>query len=126
MRQLVFLVFSIILSALLSYIGSWWLVIIGPFLAAFILKSPAGEAFGLGFASIFLLWSIIGGIFLIKGHGDIATRMAMLLPMGGSRVLLISVTVLLGGLLGGLAALNAAQWRKILFRSTGLQIEGTE
>lgn len=126
MRQLIFILFSILLSGLLSYLGSWWLIIFGPFIAGFILRSPKGEAFGLGFLSIFLLWGILIVFYLINGYEDITLRIAKLLPMGGNRMILIFITLFLGGLLGGLAALNAAQWRTIIFRRSAILIEDTE
>lgn len=112
MKYLIFLVISFFLSLLFTYIGPWWLIIIAPLALGFFLKLPRMHAFLMGGSSIILFWAVLFVIRVNVTGTAILERIAYLLPVNGSKGGLIFLTLLIGGLLGGLASLNGAFWRK--------------
>lgn len=95
----------LLLTALAQYFVPWWgVVALVPFAVAAWRARSAGGAFGAGFLSIALLWAVAAGWQSQANDHLLAGRMAQVLPLGGSTVLLLVVTALLGGLVGGTAA----------------------
>ncbi len=111
-KYLIFFVGTLIISTLLTYIGSWWLIIVGPMLFAFFLKIPYGKSFLAGAISIMLFWTSLMVMRSEVSGGQITEKIALLLPLHGSRTALCLVTLLVGGLIGGLAGLNGSYWRR--------------
>ncbi len=109
---------AIILTALLAFatglygILPWWSFAITSFIIAIAIHQKAGKAFLAGFLGLFLLWSIIA--ILIDSANDhiLATKVAAILPLGGSYWVLILLTGLIGGLVSGLAALTGSYLRQ--------------
>jgi hypothetical protein len=106
---------SIILTGLLAFIAGlyfpWWSLAIAAFAVAALIHQKPWKAFLSGFLGLFLLW---GGLALwinIKNDGVLAVKVASLLPLGGSAYLLIIVTGVLAGAIGGLAALTGSYLR---------------
>jgi len=116
LKYLIFIGGSLLLSLLLTYVGQWWLIIVGPMVLGFFLKIPHWHAFLSGALSISLFWGFFLAFRLNTTGSQIMEKIAFLLPLGGSRSGLIVVTLLIGGFLGGLAGLNGSYWR----RSMGL------
>jgi hypothetical protein len=110
---------AVILTALLAFIGGlyfpWWVIAIVAFLVAILIHQNAGKALLSGFLGIFLLWGALALWINIKNEGILAAKIASLLPLGGSAIVLILVTGFIGGLVGGLAALSGTYLRA--FRS---------
>ncbi|TDO28309.1 hypothetical protein [Sediminibacterium goheungense] len=109
---------AIILTALLAFatglygILPWWSFAITSFIIAIAIHQKAGKAFLAGFAGLFLLWSILA--ILIDSANDhiLATKVANILPLGGSYWVLILLTAIIGGLVSGLAALTGSYLRQ--------------
>lgn len=109
---------AIILTALLAFatglygILPWWSFAITSFIIAIAIHQKAGKAFIAGFAGLFLLWSILA--ILIDSANDhiLATKVANILPLGGSYWVLILLTAIIGGLVSGLAALTGSYLRQ--------------
>lgn len=106
---------SIILTGLLAFIAGlyfpWWSLAIAALAVAALIHQKPWKAFLSGFLGLFLLW---GGLALwinIKNDGVLAVKVASLLPLGGSAYLLIIVTGVLAGAIGGLAALAGSYLR---------------
>lgn len=104
-----------ILTALLGFIGGlflpWWSIAIAAFIVALLVQQRSGIAFLSGWLGLFLLW---GGLALwinIRNEGVLAAKIASVLPLGGSAVLLIIVTGFIGGLVAGFAALSGSYLR---------------
>jgi hypothetical protein len=108
---------SILLMALLSFaLGlylPWWSLALVAFVVAALIHQRAGKAFLSGFLALFLLWGILA--FIIDANNDhvLSVKVAELLPLGGSSLLLILVTALIAGLVGGLAAMAGSYVRTI-------------
>ncbi len=111
-KYLIFIIGTLVVSALLTYIGPWWLIFVGPLLFAFFFKISYGKSFLVGAFSIMLFWAIMLFIRSDVFVGSITEKIALLLPLGGSRVALSLVTLVVGGVIGGLAGLNGRSWRR--------------
>jgi hypothetical protein len=109
-------IISILLTALLSYsVGlylDWWSLALCALLVAALIHQRPGRAWVSGFIGIFLLWTILAWWIDIKNEGILSGRIASLLPLAGSTFLLILVTAVVGGIVGGFAALAGSYLRK--------------
>lgn len=107
---------SVLLTALLSFaLGlflPWWSIAIAAFLIALIIPSyHLGAGFLAGFLGIFAAWFLLALIRDLPNKSLLSHKIAQLLPLGGSTLLLLLVTALVGGLVGGLAAASATAVR---------------
>ena len=109
---------AVILTALLAFacglygVMPWWSFAITSLIVAMAVHQKPGKAFLSGFIGLFLLWSILA--FLKDSANDhlLATKVAQILPLGGSYIVLILVTGVIGGLVAGLAALTGSYLRQ--------------
>jgi hypothetical protein len=98
---------------LLSLILPWWSVFIpGLILGAIVGKKGIGS-FGWGFVGIGGLWLVQSLYVHLVSDGILTTRIADLFSLG-SPFLVILITVLIGGLIGGLTTLTGYLFRSIL------------
>ena len=109
-------ILATLLTLALSYISGlflpWWGIAIVALLVALIVPQPAGLSFLSAFLGVFLLWA--GMAFWIDNRNDgvLSARIAEVLPLGGSGLLLILVTGFIGGLVAGMAGLSGAFLRR--------------
>ncbi len=89
----------------------WWFCAIVAFAAAFFLKTP--RAFLSGFAGVGLAWLAFSLLKSIPNHNILAGRVAQLFHLP-NWLLLLAVTVLIGALVGGFAAMSGSLMRKAL------------
>jgi hypothetical protein len=82
----------------------WWIIALVSFGLAFWKALNAQNAFIAGFAGIALGWLGYSVFIHLRTEGILTERIANVLPLHNS-FLLILVTVLMGGLVGGMAAL---------------------
>lgn len=106
---------ALILTALLSYAAGfylpWWSIAITSFLVAVVMPQKPWKAFLAGFLSLFLLWIILA-LYIDMGNQHILSmKIAELLFKSHSHALIMSVTGLVAGLVGGFAALSGAYLR---------------
>ncbi len=107
---------AILLSALLAFAGGlffpWWVIAITSFIVGALIHQRALIAFVAGFLGVALLW---GGLALWIDNQNrhlLATKIANVLPLGGSAIALIGVTALVGGLVSGFAAMTGSYLRR--------------
>ena len=100
-----------ILSLLAGFILPWWFVALTAFFAAYFLGKTSGKSFGAGFLAVALAWAILALIKSIPNENVLATRVATLFPLHAWWFLVLLVTAIIGGLIGGMAA-----WTGILFK----------
>ena len=104
-----------LLTATLSFLAGmyspWWSIAIIAFLVALVVKQRSGLAFLAGFAGIFLFWGLLSFWIDVKNNNILSQRIAQIIPLGGSSLLLILVTAFVGGLVGGFAALSGSLLR---------------
>ena len=65
-----------------------------------------------GFLGLFLLWIVLAFIKDAANEHILSTKVALILPLGGSYMMLILVTGLIGGLISGFAALTGSFVKK--------------
>lgn len=108
---------SILLIALLSFaVGlylPWWSLALVAFLVAALIHQKAGRAFLSGFLALFLLWGVIAFIIDQRNQHILSTKVATLLPLAGSYVLLILITAIIGGLVAGFAAMAGSYLKRL-------------
>ena len=103
---------ALILTALLAFAESlffpWWTIAIASFIVAVFIHQKPFKAFLSGFLGLFLLWGGYSFYVDIKNEHILSQKIAFILPLEGSSILLILVTAFIGGLVGGLAALTGS------------------
>lgn len=106
---------AILLTALLAFVlglyFDWWSIAVASFLVALLLVQRPGLSFLAAFIALFLMWGTLALWINYENGGLMATRIAKLLPLGGSSILLVIVTSFIGGLVAGLAAMTASYLR---------------
>jgi hypothetical protein len=108
---------AILLHAFLAFaIGlysqfPWWLFIVTSGIVSFFIAQTPAKSFFAGFIGLAALWAgLATGKDVANAH-LLSSKVAQILPLGGSYVVLIIVTALVGGLVGGFAALTGAYLR---------------
>jgi hypothetical protein len=103
---------SFILIILLSFAGAlflpWWIIALVAFVVAALIHQRPLKAFLAGFLALFILWGVQAFLLDSKNEHLLATKVAAILPLGGSYIVLILVTAFIGGLVAGMSALTAS------------------
>jgi len=107
---------SVLLTALLSFIAGiyfsyWWFFAVIAFLVALLIHQRGFKAFSAGFLALFILWFVLAFWMDLANEGVLSVKIASLLPLGGSKWLLMIVTAFVGGLVAGFAALSGSYLR---------------
>lgn len=107
---------SFLLTALLSfiagiYISYWWFFAVVAFLVALLIHQKGFKAFFAGFLALFILWFVLAFWMDLVNEGVLSVKIATLLPLGGSKWLLMIITASVGGLVAGFAALSGSYLR---------------
>jgi len=89
----------------------WWSVALVAFAAALLVQPGPGAGFLAGFTGIFLLWAALAFWIDTNNESILSHKIAQLFPLGGSSVSLILVSALVGGLVGGFAAMAGSSIR---------------
>lgn len=112
--MLIKFLFQVILTALLSYVVEqflpWWTIGGCAGLVAMGFSLNKRTAFGGGFAAISLLWTLAAISIDVQTSAVLSTKLAPLLGFQRTS-LLILLTGLVGGIVGGLGALSGHQLR---------------
>ncbi len=106
-----------LLIALLSLVAQfflpWWVVApIAGLVCYFVSKKP-GLAFAEGTAGVALVWLAYALLIHIRTEGIMTARMSQLLLKGPTN-LLLTLTPIIGGLVGGLAGLTGFYLRRLI------------
>jgi hypothetical protein len=111
-RIILFLLIAL-LSFLLQLFLPWWIIAIVAFGAALWRATTGGNAFWSGFLAIVLVWMLMATVIHVRTGGILTERVAALFSLPAS-FLLIIVTALVGGLVGGMAALSGYYVRQLI------------
>lgn len=103
----------LILSFISSYFLPWWVIAVIAFLAAFFLGKTSGQSFLSGFGAVFFTWMILALLKSIPNDNILAKRVAQLFQLP-NWILLLLITALIGGLVGGMAALSGVLIKKTI------------
>ena len=90
----------------------WWSFVFTSFIVAMAVHQKPGKAFSSGFIGLFLLWGLLAILKDNPNEHILSSKVAKLLPLGGSYILLIFLTAFIGGLVSGLAATSGSTFRK--------------
>lgn len=96
----------IILTFILGYFFDWWTVAIAGFIGGFFFGTASGETFAKGTVGVSILWLLMVLYYHFSTQGILSNKIAQILPVGGNVGILIIVTVLIGGLVGGCGAVS--------------------
>ncbi|MGA0556126.1 hypothetical protein ACO2Q8_05710 [Larkinella sp. VNQ87] len=101
------------LSAVAQLFLPWWSIALVAFAVCFWRSRTGWRAFGNGFLGIAVIWLLYALAIHLQTDGILTGRMATLFfqkPLSG---LLLVITPLIGGLVGGLAGLAGQQVRAV-------------
>jgi hypothetical protein len=106
----------ILLTALLGYAAplyfSWWSFAVCSFIIALLIHQKPFFAFIATFLGLFLLWGIMAMMIDNANNHLLSQKIAQVLPLNGSSILLILITAFIGGLVSGFAGLTGSLARK--------------
>jgi hypothetical protein len=106
---------ALLLTTLLAFIAGlylpWWSIAIVGIVVALLVHQRAFKAWLSGFLGVFLLWAGLAWWIDMKNNGVLSKKIASVLPMGGSSIVLILVTGIIGGLVAGFAAMSGSYLR---------------
>lgn len=109
---------AIILTALVAFAESlffpWWSIAVAAFIVGIFINQKPLMAFLSGFLGLFLLWGIMAGVLDYQNGHLLSTKVAAILPLGGSPIAIILVTAFVGGLVAGFAALTGSLARRMM------------
>jgi hypothetical protein len=107
MKFLIQIIATIIVCFLLQTFLPWWTLAIGALSVSFIAGNKAGVSFVAGFVGVGILW--FGMAFYIDQttHSILTEKVNKLLPLNS-----FFLTTLIGGLVGGFAAMTGALIKK--------------
>jgi hypothetical protein len=113
MRFLVSVLLIVLFSFLTGRFLPWWSIALVCFVVALLIPQSTGRSFGAGFLGIFVMWGLLASWIDVQNNHILSQKIAQLLPLGGSSIMLILVTALIGALVGGLAALSGSSLRPV-------------
>lgn len=107
---------KIILIAGLCYMAElffpWWTVVICAFLIGLIMPTKGFNDFLAGFLGVGLLWLVFAWMIDLNTDGILSEQVAPILSLNNGLVL-VAITGLVGGIVGGFACLAGSQLRRI-------------
>jgi hypothetical protein len=120
--------FAVILGALFELAGWWYLMLLAGGFAGFLMKKSALYSFMIGFVGIALVWFCFFIYFMIIGPiFELTALIASIMEfLEGSSELLVLITIIIGGLLGGLGAMNGTYFAGLIYRTQASSLEPTD
>jgi hypothetical protein len=111
----------IILIGLLATVAQfylpWWSLVIACALMGFLTAGVNASPFTAGFLALFLSWSIMAIVLDIPNESRLSSQVVQLFPLGGSVALLIVLTGVFGGIIGGFATWMGDAFRRMFIRN---------
>jgi len=101
----------LILSLISGFFLPWWMVAIIAFLAALFLGKTSGRSFWSGFGGVFIVWTILALLKTIPNDNMLAKRVTQLFQLP-NWILILLISALIGGLVGGMSALSGVLVKK--------------
>ena len=106
--------FTAVLAYLLQSMLPWWSMAVASFLISLIISTKGFSSFISGFLGIAFLWMILASYVDITTGSILGERIAGLFTLPNSWSLIMT-TSLIGGIVGGFAALTGSTLRSWLF-----------
>ena len=113
-KNILNLLTTLVFALIFSFFLPWWSVMLAAFLAALIFPLKGISVFFIPFLGIFGFW--LGYTFMLSSNNDftLASKIAVLLPLGGNAYTLIAVTAAIGGIAAGIAGVFGQQCKELL------------
>lgn len=113
-KNILNLLSTLVFALIFSFFLPWWSVMLAAFLTALIFSLRGVSVFFIPFVAIFVFWSVY--TFTLSSNNDftLASKIAILFPLGGSAYTLIAVTAAIGGLAAGIAGVFGHQCKALL------------
>lgn len=108
---MIFFLAVLVICSVLQFFLPWWVIMLVPFLLALWKSEKAGSTFLSAFGALFTCWLIYSFIIHFKTEGILTSKVAEML-MVKSSIVLILVTAIVGGLASGLAAITGHYFKK--------------
>src|ERR1035438_7340924 len=109
-------ILAILLTAFLSFVMGlflpWWSIAFAAFIVSLLIRQKPAMSFLSGFLGVFLLWEVLAWWIDNRNDSILSQKIAQIIPMGGSAILLILLTSVTGALIGGFAALSGSFLQK--------------
>ena len=113
MKFIIAILLTGVLNFFLGIYLPWWFIAIAAFVVALLVVQRPPFAFLAGFLGIFFCWFILAWARNNGNDEILATKVAHILPLGGSVFLLILIPALIAGIVGGFAAMTASYLGKL-------------
>ena len=91
---------------LVQLVLPWWTLAVVCLAGGYALGRGGGSAFGAGFLAVLSGWALAAAVPWLVTGSALATRVAGLLKLPGGGLVLLLIAAVLGGLVGGIAALS--------------------
>jgi len=108
--------YQLLLIAACSYVLSlfmpWWSIFLASAIGGALIQQRGISAYAAGFLAIGILWFVQAYLVDQANHSILSTRIAALLSLPSS-MMLILITAVLGGVCGGLGALTGTLAKKV-------------
>lgn len=103
----------LILSFLAGFVLPWWSVAVIAFLAAAFLSKTNVRSFWSGFGGVAIAWIILALLKSIPNDHILVKKVTHLFQLP-HWILILLITALIGGLVGGMSALSGILFRKAI------------
>ena len=105
-----------LLTAVLAFVAGlwldWWSIAIAAFVVGMLVHQKAGWAFFAGSLGGFLVWGVLALMRDAANESLLSKKVAAILPLGGSTVLLVLTTAVVAALVTGFGAMSGSYLRK--------------
>jgi hypothetical protein len=111
MRFLVSVLMMLLFAWIAGMFLPWYSIALITFLVGLAIPQKLWRSFLAGFLAIFLLWFMLAFWLDTRNEQLLSRKIAELMHLGHASILLILITAVVGGLVGGFAALSGASLR---------------
>lgn len=102
----------LLISAVFQFFAPWWVIAIVPFVISLWRPTSSPDSFWIGFLAIALLWLGYGFYLHFVSGGAMSDRIAEIFSLKKG-ILLLIVSSIVGGLVGGMSGLSGYLTRKM-------------
>lgn len=113
MKFTIKIILTAVISFLLQQLLPWWAIAVAAFLVAIFIRSSGFSDFMAGFLGVGLLWLVMAWWIDMETDSLLTQKIAALLSVNKAYII-IMITGLIGGIVGGFGALSAHFLRKTL------------
>lgn len=114
MRFLFTILIVAVVAGIAEWYGPWWVAALVAGLSGYFTRLHSGKTFLAGFCGIALLWLFVALCRDIPNGNLLSNKMALLLFRQPAPALYLTLTAVLGGLVGGVSAWAGAQLRMLM------------